>query len=225
MTSPGRSARCSSSRLAVSNDASPNTTAGWYARRATGARSRSMPALSSGTTVASRRQHRAQRVGDGGEQLDGIARDVLRDDLAVPVEDRAARRRQRHRAQPVGLGPQLVLLVLDDLRAEEGAREHQEGDRDDPARAARPPLQLGGIEVVHCCRAGCGTTRRTAPAAPCRPAPWSGPGAARRSAATWRAPGRPSRSPRARSGRAARRPPKRKPALTSTLSAKKTARL
>ena len=95
-------------------------------------------------------QHGAQRVGVVGDELDGVAGEVLRDHLALPVEDRTARWRQRHRAQPVGLGTQLILLVLEDLRAEEGAGKHEEGERDDPARTARTPLQVGGVQVVHC---------------------------------------------------------------------------
>src|SRR5256885_17034664 len=48
-----------------------------------------------------------------------VARDVLGEHLAVAVGDGAAGRRQRDRAQPVRLRLELVLRVLEDLRAEE----------------------------------------------------------------------------------------------------------
>ena len=94
-------------------------------------------------------EHGPQRVHRRREHLDRVARHVLGDDVAVPVEDRAPRRGERDRAQPVGLGPELELLVLDDLGPEERAdQQHEGGDQHQlgDVGALADPV---GVEAVH----------------------------------------------------------------------------
>ena len=94
-------------------------------------------------------QHRTERVGRRRQQLDGEPGQVFGDDLALPVENRAARRFQRDGPQAVGLGAELVLVVLEDLRAEERADEDGEGEGQRPAGHRGALADLVGIEAVH----------------------------------------------------------------------------
>ena len=67
----------------------------------------------------------------------------------LPVEDRAAGRGEGNRAEPVGLGLQLELVVLDDLGAEERARTAPGTRRSEPAGDLGPLPDAVGIEAVH----------------------------------------------------------------------------
>ncbi len=112
------------------------------------------------------RQHRAERVAVGGQELDRVPGNVLRDDLAMAIEDGAARGGERNRPQPVGFGPQLELVVLQDLGAEERAGQHQEGADQHPPGHLGPLPDTVGVEPVHVRRPVGSRTTRGTPAAP-----------------------------------------------------------
>jgi hypothetical protein len=73
-------------------------------------------------------------------QVEGVAGDRLRDDLAVAVEHRAPGRGYRDDPHPVVLRPENEVVVADDLRAEEGGSEEHEYGRDQQRGDDRPSL-------------------------------------------------------------------------------------
>src|SRR5207249_6385143 len=77
------------------------------------------------------------------------AREILREDLAVAVGDDAAGRGQRDGSQPVGLGLQLILRVVEDLRAEEHQHERRSRAQDDGPRESEPPLEQVRVKRAH----------------------------------------------------------------------------
>ena len=83
------------------------------------------------------------------EQRDSITRHVLGEHLAVAVGDNAARRRQRDRTQPVGLGLELVLGMLEDLRAEKHDDQRHPRPPHDQADQPQPALEQVRMERAH----------------------------------------------------------------------------
>jgi hypothetical protein len=94
-------------------------------------------------------QYGAQGVHRRSEELHRVAGHVFGDHPPDVIVDLSPRRRQRNRSEPVGLGPELKLVVLDDLCAEEGAKQHRERADDDPSRDPRPLVDAVGIEDAH----------------------------------------------------------------------------
>ena len=92
---------------------------------------------SAGTSASNRVEDRAQRVLVGGQQLDGIARNILGDGEPVAVENITARRWQLDRSEPVTPCLEPKSIVLQHLGLEERAAEHHEGKQDDPPRTHR----------------------------------------------------------------------------------------
>ena len=95
-------------------------------------------------------QRRPQRVFVGrGQQGHRVPRHALREDLPVAVGDDAAGRRERDLPQPVGLGLQLVLRMLEDLRAEEDEHQGHRGPPHYRPRDPQPALEQVGMERTH----------------------------------------------------------------------------
>jgi hypothetical protein len=67
--------------------------------------------------------HREERISRRRQQFHGIAGHVFGDNAAMAVQNRAARRRERYRPEPVCFRFQLELAVLNDLGSEECAAE------------------------------------------------------------------------------------------------------
>ncbi len=90
--------------------------------------------------------YRVPRSGQDGQR---VARDVLRDDPAVAVEDRAPRRWDRERAQAVRLRLEHVGVAAQDLRLEEAVREHTEPGEDHGDRSLGAPPSRVEVKRLH----------------------------------------------------------------------------
>ena len=67
------------------------------------------------------------------------------EDLALPIEQHAARRAQRERALVVVLGHLEELLVLQHLERPEADGEGRKADRQAVLQRAQPEMQIGAI--------------------------------------------------------------------------------
>jgi hypothetical protein len=74
-------------------------------------------------------QRGAQRVRFGTQDRDAVSRDVIGDNLPIPVEDHAPWRRQHHLVQSIVIRLQRKFRVLDYLRAEKRRQQHADRDR------------------------------------------------------------------------------------------------
>src|SRR5688572_10571500 len=168
-------------------------------------------------------QDGTERVGGGGEELDGVSRLVLGDALPVAVVDGAPGRQQGDLTQPVLLGLEPVILVAHHLGAKEGAGEQQEGHRQHPLRDERPVANPFAGEAAHASiRIANQSRKRRRRIRPAAAVESACNGAQTRSPEeSW-----PDGVPLASSTMALRShtPPANRPALTRRLSGKNTAR-
>ena len=146
-----------------------------------------------------RREHPDRPIEVGGmeaDDRDGVTGPVLDEDLAVAVEQHAARRPQRQLALVVVLRHLAKLLVLDDLEEPEGARQQEEADDDghlqDRDAGRRDFAGFAGAHGVSPdgARSACRCRRCAAGAARPRPAATRWPGGRRCRPGRWPRPDR-----------------------------------